>query len=80
VLFCLPLDRVGVVVYNYNMNTQNTHQKLWSFRQKKIITTSEYAVLYNFFFGNFKDFKKDYNIKFLRELYKSGMTKIKRSI
>lgn len=58
------------------------HSKLLDCRNKKIITTAEYMVLFNWYFGNWTQFLMRLNLseKKLRELYISGINKIKRYV
>jgi hypothetical protein len=63
-----------------NWKIMYPHKKLLELRNKKIITTAEYMVLFNWFFRPQQQFFARLNFlnkKHLRTLYCSGMNKIK---
>lgn len=58
------------------------HEKLFDMRCKNIITIPEYMVIYNWYFGNWNEFLRFSKLskKRCRELYCSGVNKIKKYI
>ena len=58
------------------------HEKLLQMRNTNIITTPEYMVLYNFYFRNINFFIREMNFskKRARELFVSGINKIKKNV
>lgn len=54
------------------------NQNLLAMREKKVITTPEYMVIFNCFFKNIHNFKNTTGLSYtkLRQLYLSGINKI----
>jgi len=76
------LDKGGGGAYNENVtnNKKNKmkHLKLFEMKQKHVITTPEYIILYNYFHRDFDKFMAGTTMRksYMRELYCSGLNKI----